>query len=386
MNQPRQLSALKAASTDRLTRAYIHLDRLTHNVQLLQGEVGTRLLWPVIKADAYGHGAHLVARHLLRLGYRTFGVADVEEAVALQRAGIDATYVTLSATLPEHSEALVAYGCEPVVCTLEMVDALARAAARAGQRVAVHVKVDTGMGRVGIRPDEVVNFLDRCQAYPALRLRGLMSHFPRADEADKTFSSGQVDCFRHLVEVSARYGIEVRHMANSAALLDLPESHFEAVRPGIALYGLPPSAAIANPRVRELKPVLEWKTRITFLKEVPAGMGLSYGHAFHTTRPSLIATVPVGYADGLHRNLSNRCDLLVRGRRCPQVGRITMDMSLLDVTALRGRVVLGDEVTIIGRQGNEEITADELATKLETINYEVVSAISHRVPRIAVGG
>jgi len=375
-----------ASSADRLTRAFIHLDRLTHNVRLLQNAVGHRSLWPVIKADAYGHGAEIVAHHLLRLGYNTFGVADVEEAVALRQAGIDTTIITLSATLPEHSEALVACGCEPVVCTEEMVEALALAAERAGRRVAVHVKVDTGMGRVGIRPDDVLAFLDRCRAYPALRLRGLMSHFPRADEADKTFSREQIGCFRRIVEVTARYGIEVRHMANSAALLDLPDSHFDAVRPGIALYGLPPSAAIANPRLQALKPVLEWKTRITFLKEVPAGVGLSYGHAFHTARLSLIATVPVGYADGLHRNLSNRCHLLVRGLRCPQVGRITMDMSLLDVTALRGRVRLGDEVVIIGRQDDEEITADDLAEKLGTINYEVVSAISHRVPRIAVGG
>ena len=175
-------------------------------------------------------------------------------------------------------------------------------------------------------------------------------------------------------------------MANSAAVFDLPESHFDAVRPGIAIYGLRPSAEIQNRRARDLEPVLEWKTRITFLKEVPAGFGLSYGHAFHTQRPSLIATVPVGYADGLRRSLSNNLEVLVRGMRCPQVGRITMDMSLIDVTALRGEVALGDEVVLIGRQGTEDLTADQMAAKLGTINYEVVSAISHRVPRVAVEG
>jgi alanine racemase len=353
-------------------------------VRLLQERVGERPLWPVIKGDAYGHGARIVAAHLAHLGYDTFGVADVEEAVALIDAGIGATFLVLSATLPEHSEALVAFGCEPVVCTLEMVEALARDAAKAGRRISVHLKVDTGMGRVGIRPDEVPGFLDRCRALPALRVRGLMSHFPRADEADKTFSREQIARFHRVVEATKGYGIGVRHMANSAAVLDLPDSYFDAVRPGIALYGLRPSAKITNPRVRDLEPVLEWKTRITFLKEVPAGAGLSYGHAFHTTRPSLVATVPVGYADGLSRNLSNRLDLLVRGVRCPQVGRITMDMSLIDVTSLRGQVELGDEAVIIGRQGGEEVTADELAETLGTINYEVVSAISHRVPRVAV--
>jgi alanine racemase len=370
----------------RLTRAVIHLDRLTRNLRLLQELVGERAVWPVLKGDAYGHGAQIVARHLVHLGYHTFGVADLEEAVALVDTGIEATIIVLSATLPEHSEALVAYGCEPVVCTVEMAESLGRAADRMGRRVAVHLAVDTGMGRIGIRPDQVPAFLERCRALPALRVRGLMSHFPRADEADKRFSRQQIERFHGVVEAAHGYPIEVRHLANSAAVFDLPESYFDAVRPGIAVYGLRPSSEPHNPRVRDLEPVLEWKTRIVFLKEVPAGIGLSYGHAFHTQAPSLIATVPVGYADGLPRSLSNRVEVLVHGARCPQVGRITMDMSLVDVTALRGRVALGDEIVLIGRQGAEEVTADELAAKLETINYEVVSGISHRVPRVLAHG
>lgn len=369
---------------NRLRQVLIHLDHLTHNVQLLQTQVGRRALWPVIKANAYGHDAELVARHLVHLGYHRLGVADVAEAAALADAGIDATFLILSALLPEHSEALVAYGCEPVVCTYEMVEALARAAQKAGKRIDVHLKIDTGMGRIGIRPDEVLTFLDHCRAFPSLRVRGLMSHFPRAEEADKTYSLDQFERFRRVITATKSYGIEVRHMANSAAILDLPDSHFDAVRPGIALYGLLPSHEIINPLVHELKPVLEWKTRITFLKETPAGTGLSYGHAFHTTRQSLLATIPVGYAEGLRRQLSNKVEVLVCGVRCPQVGRITMDMSLIDVSVLRGQIALGDEVIIIGRQGAEEITADELAMRLGTINYEVVSTISQRIPRIAV--
>jgi alanine racemase len=151
------------------------------------------------------------------------------------------------------------------------------------------------------------------------------------------------------------------------------------------MYGLRPSAEIANPRVNDLRPVLEWRTRVVFLKEVPAGTGLSYGHVYRTKRPSLIATLPIGYGDGLSRRLSNRMDVLIQGTRCPQIGRITMDMSLVDVTELRGRVQLGDEAVVIGRQGSEEVTADELAAKLDTINYEVVTRIGHRVPRVAVG-
>ena len=369
-----------------LTKVFIHLDRLTHNLQLLKREVGDRPLWPCIKANAYGHGAEIVARHLVRLGYDTLGVANVAEAVALVETGIEATFVIFSPTLPEHSEAIVEYGFEPVVCTLEMVESLAVEAEKRGREISVHLKVDTGMGRIGIRPEEVPDFLGRCRDFPGLRVRGIMSHFPRADERDKAFSLEQIESFRRVIEAAKPYGIKVRHMANSAAILDLPDSHFDAVRPGIAIYGLRPSWEIANPHVHELQPVLEWKSRITFLKEVPAGSGLSYGHAYHTERPSLIATVPVGYGDGLSRNLSNNLDLLVCGVRCPQVGRITMDQSLIDVTALRGEVELGDEAVIIGRQGDEEVHADELARKLGTINYEIVTCITNRVPRVAARG
>jgi alanine racemase len=368
-----------------LTKAFIHLDRLSSNLRLLQARVGNVPIWPVVKANAYGHDATIVATHLVRLGCNRLCVADVDEAVFLADAGVRATFVVLSATLPQHAAALVAYNCEPVVCTLEMAAALAGAAEHGGKRVAVHLKVDTGMGRLGIRPEEVPFFLDRCRDFPALRVRGLMSHFPRADEADKGYSLEQLARFRQVVEMTRGRGIEQRHMANSAAIFDIPDSYFDAVRPGIAIYGLRPSATIANPGVRQLMPVLEWKTQITFLKDVPAGVGLSYGHAFHTQKPSVIATIPTGYGDGLQRNFSNKLEVLVRGARCPQVGRITMDMSLIDVTALHGQVKAGDEVVIIGRQGEEEITAEELAAKLGTINYEVVTCISHRVPRLAVG-
>jgi alanine racemase len=374
------------AQTTNLTQAHIHLDHLTHNLALLQALVGARPMWPAIKANAYGHGMEIVARHLLGLGYDTLCVAHVSEAMALLEAGIKANYILLSATLPEHSAAIIASGCEPAVCTVPMLEALAREGEKAAKQVNLHVMVDSGMGRIGLHPVDVPAFLERCRALPALRVRGLMSHFPCADEADKSLSLEEMALFRQVLQVAKAEGVELGHMANSAAIFDLPESYFDAVRPGISIYGLHPSWAIANPQVEQLQPVLEWKTRITFLKEVPEGTGLSYGHIFHTKRESLIATVPVGYGDGLNRNLSNDLDMLVRGVRCPQVGRITMDQSLLDVTALRGQVELGDEVVIIGRQDNGEITADELAEKLGTINYEIVSAIAHRVPRVAMAG
>jgi alanine racemase len=370
--------------TSRLTKVFLRLDHLSHNMQLLQQQLGEKPLWPCIKANAYGHGARIFAEHLRQLGYKTFGVADVGEAVELIDAGIDARFIVFSATLPEHSEALVAYGCEPAVCTLEMVEALAREAEKRDRQVSIHIKVDTGMGRIGIYPEQVQAFIEKCGQYPAIRIRGIMSHFARADEADKAFSYQQIETFKAVTDVARRHAVELCHMANSAAILDLPEAGFDAARPGIAIYGLRPSPTMQNPQVDLLKPVLEWKSRITFLKEVPAGTGLSYGHMYKTEQPSLIATVPVGYGDGLSRNLSGRTDFLVGGQRCPQVGRITMDMSLVDVTALRGRVALGDEVVIIGVQNEAEITADELAVKLGTINYEIVTAISKRVTRIDV--
>jgi alanine racemase len=290
----------------------------------------------------------------------------------------------MSASLPEQAEIFVEHGLEPVVCALEGVEALARAAERAGRPVAVHVAVDTGMGRIGPPPEELRSFLERCRSHSGIRVRGLMSHFPRADEADKSYSRAQIEIFRELCEATRGLGVEVYHLANSAGILDLPESRFDAARPGISLYGLAPSAAIQNPRVHELQPVLEWKTRITFLKEVGTGVGLSYGHSFHTVQPSLVATIPVGYGDGLSRSLSNRFEVLAGGTRCPQIGTITMDQSLVDVTRLRGRVAVGDEVVVIGRQGDESVTADELAAVLGTISYEIVTGISRRVPRIAV--
>jgi alanine racemase len=368
-----------------LTEAVIHLDRLTHNLRLLQAQVGERPMWPAIKANGYGHGTEIVARHLVGLGYHTLCVAHAPEAVALIEAGVGATYLVLSATLPEHAEAIVAYDLEPAVCTREMVATLAEAAAKAGKVVPLHLVVDTGMGRIGIRPDEVPGFVEFAHGQPALRLRGLMSHFPRADEADKAYSLAQIEDFRGVVEATGDAGFEVRHLANSAGILDLPTSYFDAVRPGIAVYGLRPSPEIASSLANDLQPVLEWRTRITFLKEVPVGTGLSYGHAYHAERDSLIATIPVGYGDGLSRGLSNQLQVLVGGVSCAQVGRITMDQSLVDVTPLRGRVALGDEVVLIGRQGAAEVTADAMAETLGTINYEIVTAIARRVPRLAVG-
>ncbi|MBF0249976.1 MAG: alanine racemase [Alphaproteobacteria bacterium] len=363
----------------------IHLDRLTHNMHLLQTLAGEQALWPAVKANAYGHGAVMVAHHLVGLGYTTLCVAHAREAEELADAGVAATFVLLSAATPHEAPDIAAAGFEPAVCTLEMADALSHAAVNQERGVAIHVKVDTGMGRTGIRPDELQGFLEHCRELPGIFVRGVMSHFPRADEADKSYSVMQARRFHVAVETARTFGEPVAHMANSAAIFDIPDSRFDAARPGISIYGLRPSDEIQNARVEALHPVLEWTAPITFLKSVPKGTGISYGHTFVTERDSVIATIPVGYGDGLHRTLSNRMEMLVNGKRCRQVGRITMDQTMIDVTGV-ANVKLGDTATIIGRQGCEEVTADDLARTLGTINYEIVTAILPRVRRVAVGG
>jgi alanine racemase len=365
-----------------LTRVYISLKNLDHNLSLLQDLAGGRPLWPAIKADAYGHGARIVASHLISRGVDTFGVAQVQEALELVENGIAARFIILSPDLGDTAPEIAANGFEPVVSTDIQLRALSREALQQGRDIRVHLKFDTGMGRVGFCPREAAEVLARVAGYPGLTIVGFMSHFPRADEGDPEYSLEQVSRFGKLVKKYAESSSFETHMANSAAIFDVSGACFDACRPGIALYGLRPSSAIRNPRADELKPVLSWKTAITQLKEVPPGTGLSYGHSFVTPRQSLIATVPVGYGDGLARTLSNRMEMLVGGQRCRQVGTICMDQCLIDVSPLRGRVSEGDEAVIIGVQDEQFIGAEEQADLLGTINYEIVTRISGRVPRI----
>lgn len=365
-----------------LTQAVINLDNLSHNMAVIQKLAGDRPLFPAIKANAYGHDAEIIARHLLKIGYNTFCTAHISEAAELIEKGIDATFVILSPTLAENSKYLVEYGFQPVVCSTVQVQALAEAAKDAGKEITIHVKVDTGMGRMGVRPDQIISFLDECKSYPEVIIGSICSHFPRADEGDLAFSLRQIEVFQEVRKSTLRYNIPFYHISNSAALFALPEARFDVVRPGITIYGLKPSDSMQVPELNELKPVLSLKTRITLIKEVEKGTGISYGHMHCTNSPALIATIPLGYGDGVSRSLSNRLEVLIGGQKCRQVGRICMDQCMVDITHLKGRVVLGDEVVIIGSQGEETITADEVAKEQGTINYEIVTAISRRVPRI----
>jgi alanine racemase len=368
-------------ASNRPTEARVDLAALDHNFrEMVRCAEGRRVL-AVVKAGAYGHGAVPVARRLLERGADMLGVALIEEGRELRVAGITAPVLVMGPLFPEQAEAVLDLRLTPVVYTIPFAHALSREAKRRTATVPVHVKLDTGMGRIGILPEHALGFIEDLRGLGSLEVEGLMSHFADADLADKAFAERQVDRFEALLTSLDERGIAIplRHTANSAALLDFRRALFTMVRPGLMLYGYNPLEAGSGKA--ELRPVLSLVTRIAFLKRVPAGVPISYGRTFTTKRDSLIATLPVGYADGYDRGLSNKAEALVRGVRAPVAGRVCMDMCMLDVTGVPG-VAEGDEVALIGSQGAERITADELAEKTGTISYEVLCGISSRVPRI----
>jgi alanine racemase len=367
--------------SDRPTAAHIDLAALEHNYREAVRCADGRKVLVVVKARAYGHGAATVARHLLKQGADMLGVAIVEEGRELREAGISAPVLVMGPLFPGQAAAVVASGLTPAVYSMPFALALSQAARERNTRVSVHVKIDTGMGRIGIPPETAPDFIADLERLGNIDVEGLMTHFADADLRDKAFASKQMDRFEALLKTLDDRGtrIPLRHAANSAAVLDFRRALFTMVRPGLMLYGYNPLEAGLDKA--DLMPVLSLVTRIAFLKHVPAGVPISYGRTFTTRRESLIATLPIGYADGYSRGLSNKGEALVRGARAPIVGRVCMDMCMIDVTGVPG-VREGDEVALIGGQGRERITADELAEKTGTISYEVLCGIGARVPRI----
>jgi alanine racemase len=366
----------------RPTRAEISLDAIAANVRVActLAAPGARVM-AVVKADAYGHGAVPAARVALQAGAAWLGVAMPEEAVPLRAAGIGAPILVLGLTAPEQAELVVAHDLHQCVSHPEQAKVLDRFARAQGRVCPLHLKVDTGMGRIGLLPHEVRAAAEEIQALPAVRLVGLMTHFAEAEAEDLAFAKEQLRRFVEAEAALAAAGIRVavRHAANSAALLFLPEARLDLVRPGIMLYG-------CHPRGRPqrsgptLRPALRLCTAITQIAHRARGSSVSYGRTFVAPRDLQVATLPIGYADGWGRLLSNRGQVLIRGRRVPIVGRVCMDMTMVDVTDLP-EVQVGDEAVLIGRQGTEEITADEVAEAQGTISYEVLCRIAPRVPR-----
>lgn len=365
--------------------AEVDVNAFRANWRLLKGLVPAKTaMLAVVKANAYGHGILPLSKAAVEEGAAYLGVSSLDEGIQLREAGITAPVLILGSLFPfENFPLLFEHRLTPTVASLMAVDALADVAQRKNQTIAVHVEIDTGMGRTGISPTTALDLLRHVQKRPGLVLEGLYTHLASSD-MDPDFTAAQTALFEQVVEVAAREGIRPRwvHWGNSAAVLRTPERQPTLARPGLALYGIPPAADV--PQLEKLKPVLAWKTRVIFLKSVPAGTTVSYARTWKAGRLSRIATLAVGYADGLPRLFSNCGEVLVRGRRAPIVGRVTMDMTMVDVTEIPGCAV-GDEVVLIGTQNGATLSALDLSNWAETNAYEILCGIGARVPRVYHG-
>lgn len=371
----------------RPTAALVDLDALASNFRWVQTHVGPRVrVLAAVKGDAYGHGAVVVARAIQTAGGDAFGVALVEEGAQLRDAGITGLVLCMGGVGRHGAEAAVEYHLTPVVYDEGDAERLHLAAKAAGRRIAVHVKVDTGMGRLGVPLPHWERFLDRIAPFDALDVVAVMTHLAESESPDTTFTVEQLRRFK-LAVTTARgrgYTPKILHVANSGALLAQPASWFDLVRPGIVLYGEPP---VPTPAIR---PVMRVATRVLFVKDLPRGASVSYGRRFVTTRPTRLATLPVGYADGYPRSMSGKAQVLVAGQRCNVVGTVCMDLCMADVTDVATPVESGDEVVLLGQMGDQRITANEMAGWAGTIAYEILCGFSERVPRLhgdgAAGG
>lgn len=366
----------------RPTVALISRDALKHNYREIRKRLnGETSIMAVIKANAYGHGDVEAARVFAKEGCGYFGVALPEEGVRLREAGVGQRIVVLGGIFPEQSEEIIEWDLTPVLFDLKTAKALNEAAEKKGVRILVHVKIDTGMGRLGIVPSDVESFFDALRGFTNLELEGVLSHFSDADSNDRGFTDFQMSSFRECLDAVKAKGFNpgLIHMGNSAATIEVKEAHFNMVRPGIMLYGSYPAERFASKI--DLRPALEFKTRVLLVKRLNPGDSVSYGRSFVARRKTDIAVLPAGYADGVPRALSGKGSVLIRGKRAPIAGVVCMDLTMCDVTGIEG-VAEGDEAVIIGEQGNERITAEEIARLTGTISYEILSAVSARVPRI----
>ncbi len=367
--------------------ACVNMDSVVFNLRQIRGLLSrTTSIMAIVKADAYGHGAVEVSRAVLEEGVSYLGVAFLDEAIELREAGIDAPILILGYTQPEYADKVIEYGVTQTVYTHELAESLSKSAARVGKPARVHVKVDTGMNRLGVPYRTACRFVEDVFHMRYLEVEGIFTHMSSADEKDKGYTEKQFKRFVNVLDELKKKGVYIplKHVANSATIIDLPNMQMDMVRLGVALYGLWPSNEVDRSRI-SLREVMELKTEIVYVKSVPEGEFVSYGRAYRTTRPSRIATVPLGYADGFLRRLSNRAEVLVKGRRVPVVGRVCMDHFMIDVTDVPG-VSIGDEVVVFGRQGEEFISIDEVASHLDTINYEVPCLVSKRVKRVYTRG
>jgi len=365
----------------RPTRAEINLSAIQYNLQQVRKRVGDgTTIMAVVKANAYGHGIVEVARASLQGEATYLGVAIVEEGLILRDNHITAPILVFTAPFLDQLELFLKYDLEVTLCSMDIAIALDSIAAKVGKRGVAHVKLDTGMGRIGVHYNDAIEFVHQVIQLKSIELKGLYTHFATADERNKDFALLQLARFRDVIAKVNDLGISIpfKHCANSGAILDLPDSYFDMVRPGIMMYGYYPSHETTESL--ELHPALSLKSKVSFVKEVPPGTSVSYGRRYYTKSRTKIVSIPIGYADGFSRLLTNKAEALINGKRYPVVGTVCMDQVMIDV-GLDSDVSVGEDVVFIGHSGNEQISAWDIADKLGTIPYEVCCAISSRVPR-----
>ncbi len=364
-----------------LTWAEIDLNAIKNNLEQIKAIVeaqGSKVL-AVIKDNAYGHGAIATASIAQSININNFGVATIEEAIQLCQVGIKDSILVLGCILPEQADIVIQYGITQTISSWATCKALSNSSMILGKQAKIHIKIDTGMGRIGVPYDKAVEFIEEALRVPRIVVEGIFTHFASAD-TDPEFTDLQIERFRHIISSLEKKGIHipVKHASNSAGIFNFPSSYFDMVRPGLIIYGLYPCD---NPLKKiNLKPAMSLKTRIVYIKELPSDHGVSYGRTYITNKPTKVATLPIGYGHGYSRKLSNKGKVLVRGRKAPIIGLVCMDQCLCDVTDIPN-VSVGDEVVLIGKQEDEEITADEIADITGTISYEVVCGIHSNVPR-----
>ena len=365
--------------------AEINLDAVAHNVQMAKANLKpTTKLCAVVKADAYGHGAVRVAQEAARNGADFFAVALLQEGVKLREAGIETPILVLGSMLPEVAEICVRYDISHAVFDEERLYALNAAALKLHTKAKIHIKIDTGMHRIGFAPtEENLDEIDKIFELPNIEVTGIFTHFATADEKDKTYTREQFEKFKFMtdgVEARGHKGL-IRHCANSGAILDMPELQMDMVRAGIIIYGLYPSTEVSTDV--KLVPAMSVKTQVSYVKYLEAGESVGYGRTYFTDKRTKIATIPIGYADGYSRRLSNKGRVIINGEYCNIVGNVCMDQCMVDVTNVPD-IKVGDEVVIMGKSGDKEVSCEEIANTVGTINYEIVCNVGKRVPRAFV--
>lgn len=368
-------------------QANVNLNAIRHNIRQVKNKLSSQTkLMLIIKADAYGHGAVPIAKAICNDHLAdAYGVAIIEEAIELRNAGITIPILVLGYTPKEQYHLIVANDVMQTVFQYEMAEALSKEAKRQGKTAKIHIKVDTGMGRIGfVSKEEAIQEIKRISELENIQIEGIFSHFAQADEKDRTSTLKQLQRFKDIINQLEEEGIHIptKHIANSAGIIEYPEAEFDMVRCGIVTYGIYPSNEVHKDHIK-LIPAMEVKSHVVFVKEVEAGVPISYGATYHTTRRTKVATIPIGYADGYSRNLSNCGKVIIHGKFAPIIGRICMDQFMVDVTDIEG-VKQGDTVTLLGRDGEAYISVEELSEWSHSFPYELVCNVGKRIPRVYV--